>query len=227
MYFINWNNQYSFSEWNSSDKILDGINLKVPSLKVFKYDTIRSIFIPILFNEFLNLFPLKQRRTESNAIPPLVIDKWKNKLSVYNYKHLLDLYVQRLIFDGYIGYSRQHGIPSDIDAIAYSQKLKTYTILEIKEKDISKRYPQGFGMDVERITDLTKLKSSTRLPIYYIVRQIDNQKDRNFLSWKIIELDKFKKNLSQSTIQSGSGMGFENGQYPTQICPYGHFKDLN
>lgn len=36
-----------------------------------------------------------------------------------------------------------------------------------------------------------------------------------------------KKNLAQSTIQGGSGMGFENGQYPTQICPYEHFKDLN
>lgn len=137
------------------------------------------------------------------------------------------MYVQRLIFDGYIGYSRKHGIPSDIDAIIYSEKLKSYALLEVKEKDISKRPPQGFGMDVERIADLSKLKSSTQIPIYCIVKQIDNQKDRNFLPWKIIELDSFKKNLAKLTIQGGSGMGFENGQYPTQICPYEHFKDLN
>lgn len=227
MYFIHWNNQSSFLEWDLSEKILDGIKLQVPNFKVFKFDPSNSNFISISFNEFVNLFPLKQNRTQSRAIPTGIIEKWQKKLSSYEYKHILDLYVQRLIFDGYIGYSREHGIPSDIDAIIYSAKLNTYALLEVKEKDKSKRPPQGFGMDVERIADLSKLKSSTGLPIYYIVRQIDNQKDRNFLSWKIIELDKFKKKLSQSTIQGGSGMGFENGQYPTQICPFEHFKDLN
>lgn len=226
MYFIYWDNQSSFLEWDLSEKILDGIKLQVPNFNVFKFDPINSNFKSIPFTEFLNLFPLKQNRTHSRAIPSSVIEKWHRKMSNYEYKHVLDLYVQRLIFDGYIGYSREHGIPSDIDAIIYSKKLKTYALLEIKEKDKSKRPPQGFGMDVERIADLSKLKSSTGFPIYYIVRQIDNQKDRNFLSWKIIELDNFKKNLASSTIQGGSGMGFENGQYPTQICPYEYFKDL-
>ena len=226
MYFIHWNDESSFSDWDSSDRILDGIKLQIPNFNVFKFDPSNLNFISIPFNDFLNLFPLKQNRTPSRAIPSSVIEKWHRKMSSYEYKHVLDLYVQRLIFDGYIGYSREHGIPSDIDAIIYSEKLKTYALLEIKEKDKSKRPPQGFGMDVERITDLSKLKSSIGLPIYYIVRQIDNQKDRNFLSWKIIELDNFKKNLAKSTIQGGSGMGFENGQYPTQICPYEYFKDL-
>ncbi|MBJ9948532.1 hypothetical protein I5729_05330 [Acinetobacter bereziniae] len=227
MYFINWNNECSFSEWHLSKEVLDGIELRVPNFNVFKFDPVNSNFISISLGEFLNLFPLKQYRTPSRAIPSLMTMTWQEKLSSYEYKHILDLYVQRLIFDGYIGYSREHGIPSDIDAIIYSEKLNTYALLEVKEKDKSKRPPQGFGMDVERIADLSKLKSSTGLPIYYIVREVDNQKDRNFLSWKIIELDNFKKNLSQSTIQGGSGMGFENGQYPTQICPYEHFKDLN
>ncbi|HDU8435161.1 TPA: hypothetical protein RG027_003049 [Acinetobacter baumannii] len=226
MYFINWNNEVSFSRWHSYEDVLEGVTLQVPDFNVFKFDPSNLNFISIPFNEFLDLFPLKRNRTPSRAIPPSVIQKWHKKLSNYEYKHVLDLYVQRLIFDGYIGYSREHGIPSDIDAIIYSEKLKTYALLEIKEKDKSKRPPQGFGMDVERITDLSKLKSSIGLPIYYIVRHIDNQKDRNFLSWKIIELDNFKKNLAKSTIQGGSGMGFENGQYPTQICPYEYFKDL-
>lgn len=226
MYFIKWDKAVCFSEWNFSEKILEGINLKIPNLTTFKYDPINLSFIPISFNEFLNLFPLKKHRTQSKTIPHLVSDKWKNKLAIYEYQYLLDLYVQRLIFDGYIGYSRQHGIPSDIDAIVYSEKFKSYTLLEVKEKDVSKTPPQGFGMDVDRIADLTMLKTSTQLPVYYIVKQIDNQRDRNFLSWKIIELDKFKKNLTQLTIQGGSGMGFENGQYPTQICPYIHFMDL-
>lgn len=226
MFFIKWKKELPFSQWQDSENIIEGLKLKQPDLIVYKFNKQASVFESVSLESFLNLFPIKPSRTNSRFIAENISSKWKQKLSTFENDLLLDLYVQRLIFDGYIGYSRIHGIPSDIDSIAYNNTKGSYSILEIKEKDLSKRHPQGFGMDVPRIEDLSLLTNKTNLPVFYIVRQVNNQIDRNFISWKCINLSNFKKNLPEHTIQGGSGMGFENGSYETKICPYDYFKDL-
>lgn len=226
MFFIHWNKEICFSQWQVTENILQGAELKIPSFTVYQFNKALLEFKAVSIDTFLNYFPLKESRTQSRPIPHSTIHNWKNKLLSYEYDDLLELYVQRLFFDGFIGYSREHGIPSDIDSIVFSKKSNSYFLLEIKEKDISKRPPRGFGMDTDRINDLTILKHLTGLDIFYIVRQIDNQTNRNLVAWKIINLHDFSTNLSETTLQGGSGMGIKNGQYPTRICPYEYFKDL-
>ncbi|OYQ79325.1 hypothetical protein B9T11_08805 [Wohlfahrtiimonas chitiniclastica] len=224
MYFIQWDKKIPFLEWQESADLLLNNVIKIPQFTVFKFDDITKNFIVSNFDIFLKNFAIKTKRTRSFPIPENMKKDWLIKLSNFSYELLLDLYVDRLIFDAFIGYSRSHGIPSDIDSIVYSTKQNKYSLLEIKEKDLSKRAPQGFGMDVERINDLEMLSNQTTMSIYYVVRQIDNQKNRNFLAWKSINLKNFINNLPDKTIQGGSGMGFQNAQYPTKVCPIEYFK---
>ena len=226
LYFIQWDKNIPFDQWHISEQILFNESLKTPKINVFQYDPTTHHFHKTSLETFLNHFPSRVNTIQPQQISQSIVNLWQEKLVGFAFESLLDLYVQRLIFDGYIGYSRVHGIPSDIDAIAYKPDTQSYTLIEVKEKDLSKMHPQGFGMDISRIKDLTDLSTATGLAISYVVKRIDNQKDRNFLEWKIISLQNFINHLQDRTIQGGSGMGFENGHYPTQICPYQYFKDL-
>jgi hypothetical protein len=62
--------------------------------------------------------------------------------------------------------------------------------MEIKEKDRAKS-KEGFGMDTARLADMLYISDKLKLPYYYIVKEVDNQKDRNFIDW----LKKHKKDL--------------------------------
>jgi hypothetical protein len=113
----------------------------------------------------------------------------------------------RLLFDGFIGYGKTHGIPADIDLIMDSKNLHEILFLEIKEKDLSKRAPKGFGMDVDRIKSIRTLSLMTGTQVYYIVRQVNNQKERLFIKWRYINMFNFVSCLDDAVIEGGGWDG--------------------
>ncbi|WP_147322053.1 hypothetical protein [Mucilaginibacter conchicola] len=149
-------------------------------------------------------------------------------LREYPVKDLLSVYLTRLIFDGFIGFSHYRGIPSDIDCIVRDSggKLRLY---EIKEKDVSKTHPKGFGIDVQRLNDCIAVGRALRLPYIYMVRHIDNQKERNFLGWRFILMEEFADKTDPENLKNGgTGMNtFGNGSNPTSMLGLEHFRIFN
>ena len=81
--------------------------------------------------------------------------------------------------------------------------------------------PVGFGMDTPRMGDIMGISDTLGVPYYYIVKQVNNQYERNFVDWQSIEIhDFFKATESTREIQGGTGMAtaFTN-QHPTLVAP--------
>ena len=100
-------------------------------------------------------------------------------------------------------------------------------LVEVKEKDLSKRVPIGFGMDVRHRDDLAELQRRTGMKVFYIVREVHEQKRREFKSWKIISLDKYiYETVSAATVEGGKGMRNQYSSNPTTVCSVVNFKEL-
>ena len=141
----------------------------------------------------------------------------------YEKNELIKIYLDRLIFDGYIGYSKYKGSPSDIDVIR--KRKGGFDFIEIKEKDLSKTPPKGFGMDVSRMKDVLLLHKISSFPYYYFVMKINNQTDRKKDGWYYISIDEFYKNTASSkTINGGAGMASVSFSHPTVVCDFEKFK---
>ena len=147
-----------------------------------------------------------------------------NRLKRFIFDDVLDVYVQRVFFDGFIGLRRRHGMLSDIDMITIRQN-GTMNFLEVKEKDLARN--GSFGMDVHRINELVMLSNVTQTPVYYIVKQINNQTDREFIAWRSIEIHSFNENAARHTVNGGFGMRNENSSNPTRLCLEEHFITIN
>ena len=225
-FYIYFNSSEEITNWKKVDVMGHGIDLPVPDLHILQFDQITKTFKESSLNDFLSCFKKKSFRNK-NTYPITTETRQKhiNKLEQHTGKDLLNLYVERLIFDGFIGFGRTHGIPSDIDAII--KKNDSFLFLEIKEKDQSKRHPRGFGMDCRRIESLLTIEKKTSIPYFYLVREIDDQENRNFRTWKVISMKKFSGIVhSGKVIEGGTGMRSAHSSNPTKVCPYDHFKNL-
>lgn len=223
LYFIRWNSLVPFEEWRKQDILDIGIELPVPQINLYLFDIDKLSFEGVSFKSFLGEFTCKKRpsRVRGERHKSLFIERMKN----YDQNDLLDLYVQRLIFDGYLGLGIHRGLPSDIDFIIHSGITNEIQFLEVKEKDLSKNDPQGFGMDTRRITEISNISQKTGVKYFYIVRIINNQAERKFIEWLFADMVDFAENLGD-IIPGGSGMRKEGTYNPTRICPYVVFKKL-
>lgn len=227
MFFIKWEDDCPVESWNMVDVMGFNLHMPVPPMITYLFDFHLNCFQVCELSTLLDLYPnIVRKNVICNKIQEFVKNEFIDRLASFESKHLLDLYVQRLLFDGFIGYRKSHGIPADIDLIMDSKNLHEILFLEIKEKDLSKRAPKGFGMDVGRIKSISNLSLMTDTNVYYIVRQVNNQKQRHFIKWRYINMLDFVSNLNDAVVEGGSGMGYENGSYPTKICPEQHFGTL-
>jgi hypothetical protein len=226
MYFI------SISE-NTDDWVydqIDGINEEViiPQCTVYGFDEITSKLEPIGrdLTVISNKFRTIGRRTPLEKISENVELKFKDQLGDFDIAELTLLYTERFIFDGLIGFGSERGIPTDIDGIVREES--EFTLLEIKEKDVSKREPVGFGMDVRRISQLKGICRRTSMPLEVVIRQIKDQTSRDFMQYMRIDFYDFYKQTSNTPkIEGGHGMRSEKSSNPTQICPFVHFSAIN
>lgn len=226
LYFVHYEVGNGFDTWDKEDVMGINVLLPIPKISVFKYDISSMQMIESDLPELLSNFELREKRGR----PKYSISDETRLLHIlrlkgYEQSDLMDLYVERLVFDGMIGFGRVKGIPSDIDAIV--KKNDRYTFLEIKEKDMSKKPPRGFGMDTGRIETLIRLQALTGIDYYYVVREVFDQNEREFKQWHIISMTKFV-NVVQGLkeITGGTGMRSSTSHNPTKVCPIEYFKYL-
>ena len=101
----------------------------------------------------------------------------------------------------------------------YCRKRKT----PIKPKNIesmSNKQFWSYGWDTRRILWYSEVQKKTGFEIFYIVRQIENRKDRKFVQWDGISLNDYLKGISWSNSTGGGGGG------DTLTVPYNHFLSL-
>ena len=228
MYFIQYNSCIEFDKWKKHDVMSNGTCLPVPEMSVFLFDKVTREFKDTELEKIISNFRLTNKKDLYRCIPDKMANDFIDQLFMYDELDLLDLYVDRLIFDGFIGYKRDRGIPSDIDLIVQSKSdPEKFLLLEIKEKDKSKTPPCGFGMDEHRIKDINEISVNTGLSYYYVVRHVNNQTERRFLEWLIIDMKKFIEGIKNSpTIAGGTGMRGLNSYNPTKVCSYEKFTKL-
>ncbi|WP_343322075.1 hypothetical protein [Sphingobacterium multivorum] len=220
LYILKWDLE-KIEEWNMNDLLGIRKPVFVPHFTISKY--VDTKFIQSSLVEFENEFSTKTHNYTDN-VPVQMKEHFVNILMRFDLKPLLDLYTQRLVFDGIIGLHHERGIPSDIDQIILSGKTGEHFFLEIKEKDLSKRPPIGFGMDIPRIEFFNTLKTAAGIETYYVIKHIKNQKGREFLKWRIISMTNFMKNCHRKPIEGGTGMRSIYSSNPTLICPEEFFK---
>ena len=81
-------------------------------------------------------------------------------------------------------------------------------------------------MDVRRINSLQKLAKEFSTKSFYIVRKINDQKNRDFVEWRIISMDKFEQFAKKNTVEGGTGMRSTSSSNPTKLCEESYFKYL-
>lgn len=228
--------QYLVS-YDSNEHIEDWNYLKVEGLtdKSIPYPSSLKIFT-LLENSLteLSISELKDRTGIKSAFNKKanINDSLKlhfiNKLIQYDYEDILNTYLTRFILDGIFTRTNtnrevQRGAPLDVDYFVFGKNEK-WNILEIKEKDLSTN--GCFGMDVRRINSLQKLAKTFSTKAFYIVRKINNQIDRKFVTWRIISMDNFDKFASRNTVEGGTGMRSTKSSNPTRLCKESRFKDM-
>lgn len=224
MFFIQWDNCKDFIHWSMHDVLRIGRSLPVPDMEVFSYDD-HGNFSQVSISEILDCYTDRDCILE-DKVSSSTKEMFSGILDRFDERHIKELYVQRLVFDGFIGLRKVKGIPSDLDLIVKAKRNQQYICFEVKEKDLSKTPPQGFGMDVSRIDFFKTLIAKTEIETYYIVKQIDNQRDRKLIAWRCIELLTFSRNTVDRIIEGGTGMRSSRSSNPTLICPERHFTYL-
>ena len=170
-----------------------------------------------------NCFDVRDSLRKVKYLPDTVFEQFNKELAQFSLRNLADVYASRYFFEGVIGFSR--GIPVDIDFFWWSGNM--WHMLEVKEKDLSKREPRGFGMDIRRISHMRKLSRFLELPYLYVVRQVNNQTKRLHMGWHYIEIEDFHTNTKDlAPIEGGFGMRSVHSSNPTKVCPFKHFKDF-
>ena len=168
---------------------------------------------------------MPKRGKNQYAIEPACKEWLIAHLSPFSEKQLLKIYMDRLFFDGFIGFSKDKGKSSDIDLIVIRPSGE-YRFIEIKEKDLP-RSKQGFGLDVPRIKDMERIQEQSSIEYHLVVRHINNQKDRELIGWKYIAINDFINDVKgNKAVEGGTGMRSSNSSNPTLICSLNKFSNL-
>jgi len=116
----------------------------------------------------------------------------------------------------------------DLDGFLINGDL--LSLIEIKEKSPIKTANKkpllfendwSYGWDSRRLMWYQYLKGQLGIETFYVVRQIDDRHERNFVQWDVIGLEDFLSSTTWSYSTTG-GAGSD-----TQTCPYLRFKRLS
>lgn len=222
--------KYDPSKWERKTVMVfpkEKVELLVPEFEIFEFNYSTNAFvktgndISVVHNEFNDE---KTRKKNSYKIDESYRDWLRDNLQNFDLSDILNLYVTRLIFDGYIGFGKQKGKPSDIDFI-YRNPKGLFRLIELKEKDLPKKAKKGFGLDVPRISDFLSIQRKSELKYFLIVRHVKDQQKREFLEWLYISIDAFVDDVKgEKKVEGGTGMRSNYSSNPTLICSYEKFK---
>ncbi len=205
------------------------INLPVPDLTVYHFSAVDKKFMQPSkdISDVLNFFQTNSIRTSKANGAEEKASQWLHQnLEEFSQSQLLKIYMNRLFMDGFIGFGKKKGKPSDIDMIIKNISGK-YSLIEVKEKDLPKRSKKGFGLDEPRLKDFLRISEQTGLDYYLVVRHINNQSDRELIGYKYISIKDFAEDVEGSeTVIGGTGMRGISTVSETTICGYDLFHEL-
>lgn len=146
-----------------------------------------------------------------------------NKLNSFNSKQLTSLALRQSFYYSYLKHQLKLPTkdPYDVDSfvVAYTGSVMP---IEIKEKSpTDKGY---FGIDAGRIIMMLRLCIATDSNALYIIREIDNTNDRNFVGWRFVTLSDMIMGCSWNLQAGGKGMG--GGDTQTIMLPYSLFQSF-
>lgn len=219
----------SWTRLNIPSNNADVIELPYPSsLTICQFDPDTQTFKQVSIEMFWQKTGLRSAYPKKATISETQKNSYIDKLCHYDYGDILDLYINRFVLDGlcavYGTNGRiQRGVPLDIDCFVRGNDDQ-WSIIEVKEKDLSKN--GCFGMDVRRINSLLKLSQQFAARAFYIVCHVKDQSEREFINWKVIDMNKFNKQASSHKIEGGHGMRRKDTRNPTRLCKVGHFQEL-
>ena len=114
--------------------------------------------------------------------------------------------------------------PYDVDAFFVSYEGKIFPV-EIKEKfPFVAGKAKLLGIDVGRMLMLFRICLPLDCNGLYIVREVEESREREFVGWKMMTLDSMIMNCNLN-LQAG-GTGMTGGPTQTAIFPYAAFKNL-
>ena len=216
---------YNLSTWGKTK--LDGYEAHVPepNVEVLIFSQEESSFEEYKdgLSGIATLFTKIYRRSPIESINEDLAESFQKTLGQFSLGKIVDLYTERYLFDGLIGFGRERGIPTDIDCVIFEEKKIRF--VEIKEKDLSKRPPVGFGMDTRRISQISRICRRTSTDMDLVVRHISDQDERNLIGYKRIDFhDFYRLTKNRLEIEGGHGMRSKNSSNPTKICPIENFQ---
>lgn len=223
LYKNNWNLQQVMNYENGS------ISLHVPEMKIYQFDAKNNVFTTTsnTITEVTDFFTTIEKRKRNSFPIDESTRKWLlDNLEQFSKPQLIKIYLNRLFLDGYLGFGKEKGKPSDIDMILKTPS-DTYKLIEVKEKDLPKQAKKGFGLDVPRLNDLLRISNETELEYYLIIRQINNQTARELIAWKSIKIENFAADVKEDKkVIGGTGMRSTQSINETLICSYDLFQNL-
>lgn len=220
MFFVHYDALRDIDLWDKQDVMGFDIHLPVPEFKVYEFKN--NNFEPSTLDSLLSYYrKLPSRSKNAHPIFEETKHRYCKMFSDFDTFELLNIYVERLIIDGFIGFGRDRGSPTDIDAII--KRNNEIMFVEVKEKYKSNGVSGGFGMDIRCIDKIRKIIKNTSIPYFYMVKEVSV--DRSFLNWKSINMETFfKVTDGTSDIVGGDGMRSSSTTTFTKICPYVNFK---
>ncbi len=141
---------------------------------------------------------------------------------------LLTLYLNEHFYTEYL--KRQLHIPIsdpyDVDGFFIVHTSGKVIPIEIKEKfPASENQSKFFGIDAGRVLMLLRLCLPNDSNAFYIIREVDNSPQRQFMTWKYIALSDIIMASGWNLQRGGIGMGGQETQ--TIRLPYDEFEALS
>jgi hypothetical protein len=212
------------NEWETTritikneDNDLTDVDILEPTFSILRFES--GSWIESNIDEIKQLFVQRNRN---------IICAWKSfdpfsYLNSYSVQELKKLYCNRFLLDISLGDVNKGMI--DVDGIM--KEDNNFILIETKEKDPikDKANPNDttkwfFGWDSRRFSWYLYLKLRLEIDTLYVIREVDNQTQRNFVRWKKISIDKFCECTSWLQERAGGGGG------GTVEAPYTAFEDL-
>ena len=205
------------------------ISLDVPEMEIYEFDSVSNQFSKTSNDiiEITDFFTTIEKRSKNSYPIAESTKKWLfDSLEQFSRSQLIKIYMNRLFLDGYLGFGKEKGKPSDIDMIIKTP-AGAYRLIEVKEKDLPKQAKKGFGLDVPRLDDLLRISRETKLEYHLVVRHVNNQTERKLIEWKKIKIDDFAADVKgDKKVIGGTGMRSANSINQTLICSYDQFTTL-
>ena len=222
---INWDlEDYEIKETIGSKR--SNTKILVPRYKLYKFDSGKNTFSELSENDFSHILYIGSPRSRKSNTYHLRKKDHFEYFEKYDLDTLKKIYADRYFLDKK---KNENKTFNTIDIDGFIIKEGKIIIVEIKEKEPIKTKSKdksidtkfwSYGWDTRRLLWYAQIQRKTGFQIIYIIRQINNREDRNFIKWDSIYLNDFLKGVSWSNSTGGGGQG------DTLTVPYNHFSEL-